>query len=134
MDAIRLKDNKPVVLKKVPKPGRIVDDEEEEVALHLSSPLLSKDPRNHSVPIYDVLSIPGDDDYDILVMPLLRPFHNPRFDTIGECVDFFQQIFQARPFPLRSPSILQYVFGHPGHSISSPPSYSSSVRRHHICF
>ncbi|KAF9480288.1 hypothetical protein BDN70DRAFT_621677 [Pholiota conissans] len=31
-------------------------------------------------------------------MPLLRPFNSPRFDTIGECVDFFQQIFEGVQF------------------------------------
>ncbi|KAJ6538806.1 hypothetical protein DFH09DRAFT_1397385 [Mycena vulgaris] len=38
---------------------------------------------------------PGFDNFHILVMPLLRTFGDPRFETIGEGVDFFGQIFEG---------------------------------------
>ena len=56
---------------------------------------MASDPRNHSVPIYEVLQLPDDDDKLILVMPLLKEYQIPRFDTIGEVVEFFRQIFEV---------------------------------------
>jgi hypothetical protein len=47
------------------------------------------------VPIYDVLEPPGEADLNLIVMPLLRPFENPPFETVGEAVDFFGQVFQV---------------------------------------
>jgi hypothetical protein len=31
----------------------------------------------------------------ILVIPLLRPFHSPTFDTVGEAIDCFRQLFEV---------------------------------------
>ena len=31
----------------------------------------------------------------VLVMPLLRPFNSPTFDTFGEAIDCFRQLFQV---------------------------------------
>lgn len=95
MDAVRLKDGAPVILKQVHKIGNRYD-QEAEISLYLSSPKLSNDSQNHCIPIYEMLEIPNDDQSAILVMPLLHEFKSPRFDTIRECVDFFQQIFKAR--------------------------------------
>jgi hypothetical protein len=47
------------------------------------------------VPIYDVLQVLDEDDRVLLVMPLLREYSSPRFDTFGEAVDFFKQIFEV---------------------------------------
>jgi hypothetical protein len=47
------------------------------------------------VPIYEVLKVPGEDDKVILVMPLLRDWDSPPFETVGEGVDFFQQLFEV---------------------------------------
>jgi hypothetical protein len=125
IDAIRVHDNTPVMLKKVFRPGASEDDEEEDIALYLSSPELLNDPRNHAVPIYDVLQIHNDNKYDLLVMPLLRPFDSPRFDTIGECMDFFRQIFQASKL-LDGLNVLLFLFN-TGPPISASPSYRASV-------
>lgn len=95
MDAIRIKDGAVVMLKKVDK-LRNEYNQEVEISLHLSSPELSEDPHNHCVPVHEMLEIPDDDGFAILVLPLLRSFKSPRFDTIGECIDFFQQIFKVR--------------------------------------
>ena len=68
-----------------------------EVAIgqYLTSPLLSGDPRNHCCPILDVLEDPFDADIRIIVMPLLRKFDNPKFQTVGEVVEFFRQAFEV---------------------------------------
>jgi serine/threonine protein kinase len=60
-----------------------------------ASDALASERHNHSVPIYEVLQVPDDQDKIILVMPLLRAFYDPPFDTIGEVVDFFRQVFEA---------------------------------------
>ncbi|KAF9485466.1 hypothetical protein BDN70DRAFT_903039 [Pholiota conissans] len=94
MDAIRLSDNVPVMLKEVyaeSHPG----NQELEVSLYVQSEEQRKDPDNHCVHVYEVLDIPGDEHNVIIVMPLLCPFDFPRFDTIGECLDFFLQIFKG---------------------------------------
>lgn len=54
------------------------------------------DPQNHCVPLLEVL-IPPDETPDtrILVMPLLRPFDSPIFDTFGEAVECIRQLFEV---------------------------------------
>ncbi|KIM75903.1 hypothetical protein PILCRDRAFT_826747 [Piloderma croceum F 1598] len=52
---------------------------EVDIATSLCSRQLASDPLNHCVPIYEVLKVPGDDDKDILVMPLLRDWREPEF-------------------------------------------------------
>ncbi|KAJ7680932.1 hypothetical protein DFH06DRAFT_1278703 [Mycena polygramma] len=55
-------------------------------------------PRNHCVPILEALQIPEDDTLVIVVMPLLRKYSQPRFDTFDEAVDFFGQVFEGLKF------------------------------------
>ena len=72
---------------------------EEDIARHLSSDPLSKDPRNHCVPLLDVLQPPfkdGGRDLQVLVMPFLRPFDSPIFDTFGEAIECIRQLFEVR--------------------------------------
>ncbi|KAH9937744.1 hypothetical protein B0H21DRAFT_813082 [Amylocystis lapponica] len=94
-DATRITDGKLVTLKKVSKS---LHPREAEISRFLSSPPLASDPRNHCVPIYDILQFPDDEDAIILVMPLLRPYNEPRLQTIGEAVDFFHQLFEGLKF------------------------------------
>ena len=61
----------------------------------LSKEPLASDPKNHCVPILDILQVPDEQDKIIIVMPMLRRFDNPRFDTFGEVVDFFSQVFEV---------------------------------------
>lgn len=65
-----------------------------------SSPQHAGNPRNHCVPIVDVLQDPDDLDKQIIVMPRLVPFDFPAFDTVGEVVDCFRQIFEVCRFCL----------------------------------
>ncbi|EGO19546.1 hypothetical protein SERLADRAFT_374273 [Serpula lacrymans var. lacrymans S7.9] len=62
--------------------------------LFSTEPLVS-DLANHCAPIDDVLSVPDDQYQAVVVMPLLRSFDDPQFDTYGEVIDFFRQIFVA---------------------------------------
>ncbi|KAG6836482.1 hypothetical protein H0H93_007651 [Arthromyces matolae] len=68
------------------------------VGKHFSSPDLAKNPRNHCVPILDVLDPPAGSEQAFLVMPWLLDYNYPSFETIGEAVDFFRQIFEGLEF------------------------------------
>ena len=50
-----------------------------------------------SIPFYDILSL-DDNETVIIVMPLLRSYTDPPFDTFGEVVECFRQLFdQQKP-------------------------------------
>ncbi|KAJ7160404.1 kinase-like domain-containing protein [Mycena filopes] len=95
IDAIRIADGASVALKLISK-----DDhpEEERIFRYFSTPDLAADPRNHCLPLLETLSPPGDDDKLIFVMKLLRPYNSPRFDTFGEVLEFFRQVFEGMQF------------------------------------
>ncbi|KDQ51608.1 hypothetical protein JAAARDRAFT_41078 [Jaapia argillacea MUCL 33604] len=95
IDATRLSDGTLVALKKVRKS---IHPYEVEILSYLSSDPLSSDPQNHCVALYDVLQVPDDEDLTIVVMPYLRAFDNPRFDTYGEAIACFQQLFDGLQF------------------------------------
>ena len=61
-----------------------------------SSRELARDPRNHCVPLLDILEMP--DGQRLMVMPLFRPFNKPCFQTFGEFVAFFTQICEVISF------------------------------------
>ncbi|KAK7445067.1 hypothetical protein VKT23_014929 [Stygiomarasmius scandens] len=83
------------MLKKI---SRSRHPQEVEIGLYFSREDLAANPRNHCVPILEVLTVPDDDDIDLIVMPLLRKFHNPKFNTVGEVVDFIRQILEGVQF------------------------------------
>ena len=95
MDATRKSDGMMVMLKRTSKS---INPYEVEIGLHLSSPPLSSDPRNHTCPIYAVLQDPMDDQTQIIVMPMLREYRDPDFLTVGEAVEFFRQVFEVGVF------------------------------------
>ncbi|KAF8442132.1 hypothetical protein L210DRAFT_3477777 [Boletus edulis BED1] len=95
IDATRISDGRVVTLKQV---KRTDHPYEAEIGLYFSSEPLTSQPANHCVSIYDVLSLNGDDDTALLVMPLLRLYTNPNFDTIGEGVECFRQLFEGLQF------------------------------------
>jgi hypothetical protein len=68
---------------------------EADIGTYLTSGALASDPANHCVPIIEVLNVPDVEDRIILVMPLLRNYNKPNFQTIGEAVDFFTQTFEV---------------------------------------
>jgi hypothetical protein len=93
LDAIRISDGAAVMLK-------IVDERrhpnEANTALFLSSKKLTRDPRNHSVPVIEVFSVPNQENLSITVLPLLRPCNDPDLGTVGEATEFLRQIFEVR--------------------------------------
>ena len=74
---------------------RSQNPEEVDIAQFLTSEPLRSDPSNHCVPIYDTLLVPDDDDLVIMVMPLLRSYTSPAFNTVGEVLECFRQIFEV---------------------------------------
>ena len=97
MDATRRQDGKQVMLKKVlPEEG----PHELIITQLFSSRQLARDPHNHCVPLLDILEIPHNGQ-KLLVMPFLRPFQNPRFQTFGEFVGFFTQLCEVRSSNIR---------------------------------
>ncbi|KAI0041532.1 hypothetical protein FA95DRAFT_1610940 [Auriscalpium vulgare] len=90
MDGTRMSDGLHVAMK------RISDSDfphEVEIYRRLTSEPLSSDPRNRTAPLFDVLQVPGEPGEHFLVMPLLRPLENPEFETFGQAITSFTQIF-----------------------------------------
>lgn len=90
LDAARIADGRPVYLKCVNK-----NSKELEITRLLSSEGLKEDPRNHSVPLLDVLDDPLDPNVAILVLPILRSIIRPHFFAVREAVDFIVQILEV---------------------------------------
>lgn len=95
LDATRISDGQMVVLKRILTTQHPY---EVEISRLFSEEPLASDPRNHCVSILDVLKVEDESDMVILVMPLLRRYDSPRFETVGEALDFFQQIFEGLQF------------------------------------
>jgi len=93
MDATRRLDGKHVMLKRVlPEEG----SHELRIMQLFSSSEVARDRRNHCVPLLDVIEIPNTvTRQKLMVMPFLRPFDNPRFQTYGEFMAFFTQICEV---------------------------------------
>lgn len=94
MDAIRRRDGERVILK------RVLSDEwphELQISRMLSSEEVARDPRNHCIPLLDVIEL-SSGLQKLMVFPLLRPFHRPQIQTFGEFVSFFTQICEGIQF------------------------------------
>jgi hypothetical protein len=90
MDATRALDRRQVMVKTVPSGSEL------KISQFLSSPGLVSESHNHCVPLLDILELPDEPEQKLMVMPFLRPFDNPRFQTYGEFVSFFSQICDVR--------------------------------------
>jgi hypothetical protein len=93
LDARRTQDGARVTLKRI---DVLRHPFEIEIGRYFCSALLSEDPANHCVPIYDVLQVPASNNIAIIVMPLLRDATDPYFDTVGEVVDCVHQLLEVR--------------------------------------
>ncbi|KAI0296104.1 kinase-like domain-containing protein [Multifurca ochricompacta] len=95
MDATCLRDDRQVILKRV-----LVGEEQHElkIARLFSSSELRGEPRNHCVPLLDSFELQNVHNEKLMVMPSLRPFDNPPFQTFGEFVAFFSQICDGLGF------------------------------------
>ncbi|KIK80845.1 hypothetical protein PAXRUDRAFT_157549 [Paxillus rubicundulus Ve08.2h10] len=92
IDATRISDGKVVTLKRI---NQTDHPHEIAIAQYFSSDDLAAQPENHCVPVYEVFALNDDDNMVIIVMPLLRAYCDPGFDTIGEGVEFFRQLFEG---------------------------------------
>jgi hypothetical protein len=95
---VSVKDGASVSLKKISKS---LHPYEADIARFFSIEPSASDPRNFSVPVLSTLQPPDDEDTVILVMPLLHRYDEPRFDTFGEVIHFFGQIFQVQVLTFR---------------------------------
>ena len=126
MDATRISDGRPVVLK------RLLSQEgpyELEINKLFSTEPLSSNPRNRCVHLLDVIELPNDS--PIIVHPLLRPFYNPPLRTFGEFVTFFAQICEVSSLspPVPPTFVEQPLKGRPIHARKSR---RSPVCHHHL--
>ncbi|KAF7797588.1 hypothetical protein EIP86_008788 [Pleurotus ostreatoroseus] len=95
LDATRISDGQVVKLKRV---NDVTHRNELEVNRLFSSEPLVSHPRNHCVPVWDFLDVPGERYIHIIVMPLLQKFNHPPFEAVGEAVEFFRQILEGLQF------------------------------------
>ncbi|KZT13124.1 uncharacterized protein LAESUDRAFT_719438 [Laetiporus sulphureus 93-53] len=93
VDATRTSDGMLVYIKRV-RTG----DTESRIATMLSSPPLSEDPDNRSVPILELFQDTDDESISYMVMPFLRLIDNPPFVFIVEIVEFMEQILTGLAF------------------------------------
>lgn len=104
MDAIRVRDNLQVMLKKVlPEEG----PHELRINKLFSSPELTTMTDNHCAPLLDIIELQNPEPQKLMVFPLLRPFNQPKIQTFGEFVAFFTQICQVRTKIFISPTFIQ---------------------------
>ncbi|THH04988.1 hypothetical protein EW146_g10020, partial [Bondarzewia mesenterica] len=101
LDAVRVSDNTQVLLKiHTPLDAlHVHPSKEHELAVlaYFSSPPLSDDPRNHCVPLLDVLDVSGDD-VRISVTPLFRDWYAPPFCMTVEALGFIRQLLEGLEF------------------------------------
>jgi hypothetical protein len=90
LDATRTSDGSRVVLKRVAAAGNEI-----RIAQYLSSDEMRSNPRNRTVPIIDVISLPNNKEVVLLVMPYLRVFNTPPFHCRAEFVDSLRQLMQV---------------------------------------
>jgi hypothetical protein len=93
MDAVRIADGLPVTLKRVNYATNLLEFNN---TIGLAEKSAANDPHNHCMRIHDVVPIPDDPMTIILVLPHLRAWDSPSFETIGEAIDFFDQVFEVR--------------------------------------
>lgn len=102
MDAERISDGELVMLKKVSKETH---SRELQIAQYFAVEPLVSHPSNHCVPFYDILHVPDDVDCALLVMPVLRIFDNPPFNTVGEVIEALRQLLEVCGFSSRMVSV-----------------------------
>ncbi|KAI0796161.1 kinase-like domain-containing protein [Abortiporus biennis] len=95
LDATHIATNELVMLKRI---SQQTHPYEVEITTYFTKESLRSDPRNHCVPLLEVLEVPNDPTIKIIVLPLLRKYNDPRFKTVGEALEFFRQAFEGLYF------------------------------------
>ncbi|KAF8555578.1 hypothetical protein OG21DRAFT_1483816 [Imleria badia] len=86
------KDGKDVFIKRV---DSRTHPNEVKIASRLGSVDNRKDKRNHCVPVLALFPDDRDPWYRYIVMPVLRPFNEPNFTSLGEVLDFVNQTLEG---------------------------------------
>ncbi|KAJ6554572.1 kinase-like domain-containing protein [Mycena capillaripes] len=92
LDATRIRDDRKVILKRVE-----TDGEEVGIIKYLSSPSMHKDPRNRTIPLLDILTVPNTS-WSFLVMPYCRRFNYPPFHCRNEFLEAVTQFLEGLQF------------------------------------
>lgn len=90
IDATRVADGRQVYIKAI-----ATDSEELHICLMFSDDEHEGDPRNHVVPVLEVLRDEQDPNDSYLVMPLLRDIDDPPFELIEDVVVFVDQVLEV---------------------------------------
>ena len=90
IDATRISDGKLVTIKCLPTDGLEI-----RIGLMLGTPPLSEDPANHSVPILDTFEDATNPQVSYIVMPLLRDFDNPPFESGEDVLELGEQLLEV---------------------------------------
>ncbi|KAI0643709.1 hypothetical protein C8Q79DRAFT_1120660 [Trametes meyenii] len=93
IDATRISDGKLVYLKRVASTSP-----ELSLCRYFSSQELRRDPRNHCVPLLDVILHPMDPAVSFMVMPFLRYVDRPPFETVEDVMDCGEQLLEGLLF------------------------------------
>lgn len=88
--ATRLIEGSKVVLRKIKR-----DSSEADFGKFFSSAPRSSDPRNHCIPVYEVLDILDDEKTSIMVKPSLPSCLLVDFDTVGEVIEYVRQMLEV---------------------------------------
>lgn len=92
MDATRSSDGKVVIMKILWRP---TNENELDFSIMLGTEPLPSDPANHSNYFLELLEVPGFVGMFLMVMPFMRLYNDPRILTVGEGVDFIQQLIEV---------------------------------------
>ncbi|KAA1476401.1 kinase-like protein [Dentipellis sp. KUC8613] len=92
IDAVRISDGRHVCLKRIP--CRAEDSTEVAITQFLSQDEQRKNPRNHAIPLLDLIRAP---DHCFMVLPFCRNLisSTPPFETVGEAFDLVEQALEG---------------------------------------
>lgn len=93
ISAIRISGGEQVILKLIDMNPE--DFNEIAIGRFFSSPPQASHMDNHCIPLLEVLEVPEEKTM-FLVYPFLSEWEEPKFDTVGEALEFFRQISRVR--------------------------------------
>ncbi|KAJ7480034.1 hypothetical protein B0H11DRAFT_2422641 [Mycena galericulata] len=95
LDATRVADGSKVVLKRVR-----TWTSEISLASYFNSDVLREDPHNRTFRLLDIIYLPNDNDFALIVMPFLRLFDSPKFRDFEEVTEAMRQFLQVRLYAM----------------------------------
>ena len=84
-------------------------------------------PKNHCIALFDTLYHP-DSEWTVMVMPHMRELDDPEFETVGELVELFRQLFEVSSFPNHHVSASDHTAFGAGNAVHTLMLCSTSVR------